>query len=75
MAWAGLMVPARTPREVVEAVHKAAVAVLRNPEINKRLEDLGYIVVTNRPEEMQAYVKSEISKYAKIIRQISMPLQ
>jgi len=75
MAWAGLMVPARTPREVVEAVHKAAVAVLRNPEISKRLEDLGYLVVTGRPEEMQAYVKSEISKYATIIRQVGMPLQ
>jgi tripartite-type tricarboxylate transporter receptor subunit TctC len=75
MAWAGLMVPARTPREVVEAVHKAAVAVLGIPELRKRFEDLGYLVVTNRPEEMQAYVKSEISKYAKIIRQVGMPLQ
>lgn len=75
MAWAGLMVPARTPGEVVEAVHKAAVAVLRNPEISKRLEDLGYLVVTSRPDEMQAYVRSEISKYAAIIRQVGMPLQ
>jgi tripartite-type tricarboxylate transporter receptor subunit TctC len=75
MAWAGLMVPARTPRELVESVHKAAVAVVGKPEISKRLEDLGYLVVTNRPEEMQAYVKSEIDKYARIIRQVGMPLQ
>ena len=75
MAWAGLMVPAKTPREVVETVHKATVTVLANPEISKRLEDLGYLVVANRPEEMQAYVKSEINKYAKIIHQVGMPLQ
>jgi tripartite-type tricarboxylate transporter receptor subunit TctC len=75
MAWAGLMAPARTPREVVETVHKAAVAVLANPEIAKRLDDLSYLVVGSRPEEMQAYVKSEISKYAKLIRQVGMPLQ
>jgi tripartite-type tricarboxylate transporter receptor subunit TctC len=75
MAWAGLMVPARTPREVVEAVHKAAVTVLGKPEVSKRLEDLGYLVVTGRPEEMRAYVKSEINKYAKIIQQVGMPLQ
>ncbi len=75
MAWAGLMVPAKTPREVIETVHKAAVTVLANPEISKRLEDLSYLVVASRPEEMQAYVKSEINKYAKIIRQVGMPLQ
>jgi len=75
MAWAGLMAPARTPREVVEAVHKAVVAVLGKPELNKHLEDTGYLVVPGRPEEMQAYVKSEIGKYAKIIREVGMPLQ
>lgn len=75
MAWAGLMVPAKTPRELIEAVHKAAVTVLGKPEISKRLADLGYLVVTGRPEEMQAYVKSEINKYAKIIQQVGMPLQ
>jgi tripartite-type tricarboxylate transporter receptor subunit TctC len=75
MAWAGLMVPVKTPREVVETVHRAAVAVLANPEIAKRLDDLSYLVVGSRPEEMQAYVKSEISKYAKLIRQVGMPLQ
>ena len=75
MAWTGLMVPARTPREVIEAVHKAAVAALGKPEVARRFEDLGFLVVTNRPEEMQAYVKSEINKYSKLIREIGMPLQ
>ena len=75
MAWAGLMVPAKTPREMVEAVHKAAVAVLGRPEISKRLEDLGYLVVASRPDAMQAYVKAEIDKYATIIRQVGMQLQ
>jgi tripartite-type tricarboxylate transporter receptor subunit TctC len=75
MAWTGLMMPARTPREVIEAVHKAAVAALGKPEVARRFEDLGFLVVTNRPEEMQAYVKSEIKKYSKLIREIGMPLQ
>jgi len=75
MAWAGLMVPARTPGEVVEAVHQAAVAVLGRPEISKRLEDLGYLVGSSRPGDMQAYVKAEIDKYAAIIRQVGMPQQ
>jgi tripartite-type tricarboxylate transporter receptor subunit TctC len=75
LSWAGLMAPARTPREVIEIVHKAAMAVMNNPETGKRFADLGLLVMTGRPEEMQAYVKSEINKYGRIIRQIGMPLQ
>jgi len=75
LAWAGLMVPVKTPRELVDAIHKAAVAALARPDVSKRLEDLGYLVVTDRPEEMEAYVKAQIEKYAKLIREVGMPLQ
>jgi tripartite-type tricarboxylate transporter receptor subunit TctC len=75
VGWAGLMAPVRTPREVVEAVHRAAVAALAKPEVGKRLEDTGVVAAAGRPEDMLAYVKAEIAKYAKIIRDIDMPLQ
>jgi tripartite-type tricarboxylate transporter receptor subunit TctC len=75
MAWAGLMVPAKTPRAIVDSVHKAAVTALADPEVSKRFKDLGYIVVGSRPEELGAYVKTEIGKYAKLIRQIGLPPQ
>jgi tripartite-type tricarboxylate transporter receptor subunit TctC len=75
LAWAGLMVPARTSRAIVDSLHKAAVSVLHNPDVAKRLNELGYLVVGNRPEELAAYVKLEIEKYAKLIRQIGLPLQ
>jgi tripartite-type tricarboxylate transporter receptor subunit TctC len=75
MAWAGLMVPAKTPRGIVDSAHKAAVAALADPEVSKRFKDLGYIVVGSRPDELAAYVKTEIDKYAKLIRQIGLPPQ
>jgi tripartite-type tricarboxylate transporter receptor subunit TctC len=75
MAWAGLMLPARTPKGVVESVHKAAVAALANAEVSRRFKDLGFVVVAGRPEDMAAYVKTEIDKYAKLIRQIGLPPQ
>jgi len=75
LAWAGLMVPVRTPRDIVETLHKAAVSTLGQPDVGKRLNDLGFIVVGSRPDELAAYVKSEIEKYAKLIRQIGLPPQ
>jgi len=75
MAWAGLMLPAKTPKGIIESVHKAATAALANAEVSKRFKDLGFIVVSGRPDEMAAYVKTEIDKYANLIRQIGLPPQ
>ncbi len=75
LAWAGLMAPAKTPRQLIEAVHETTVAALGKSEVRKRLQDLGYSVVTDRPEEMDVYVKSQIDKYARLIHQVGMPLQ
>jgi len=73
MAWAGLMVPARTPAGIVETVNKAAVSVLKSPDVKQRLSELGFLPVGSRPDELGAYARSEIDKYAKLIRQLSLP--
>ncbi|HKA46368.1 MAG TPA: tripartite tricarboxylate transporter substrate binding protein [Burkholderiales bacterium] len=75
MAWSGLLVPVRTPREIVDTLHKAALAAMAKPEMTRRLDDLGFIVMTGRPDEMHTFLKSEMAKYAKLIREIGMPLQ
>jgi tripartite-type tricarboxylate transporter receptor subunit TctC len=75
MSWGGLMAPVKTSKEITETLHKASLAVLTRPDVVKRLQDLGFIVVSSRPEEMAAYVKTEIDKYAKLIRQIGLPAQ
>jgi tripartite-type tricarboxylate transporter receptor subunit TctC len=75
LSWAGLMVPMKTPKEVTSAVYNSAVAVLSRPEVVKRFEDLGFTVQTSRPDEMAAFVKTEIDKYARLIRDTGMALQ
>jgi tripartite-type tricarboxylate transporter receptor subunit TctC len=75
LSWAGLMLPAKTPKEIADAVHKAALAALGRVDVAKRFEDLGFMVTPGRPDDMAAYVKTEIAKYGKLIRQVGMPLQ
>ena len=72
-AWAGLMVPMKTPRNIVDAVHKATLAALGSAETKKRLQDLGFIAVGSQPDELSHYLKGEIGKYATLIRQIGLP--
>ncbi len=74
-SWAGLLLPAKTPKAIIDAVHKAGVSALANPETSKRLKDLGFVVVGSSPEEMAAHLKKEIDKYATLIRQIGLPPQ
>lgn len=75
LAWAGFMVPVRTSKGVIDSLHKATISALGNPDVAKRLSELGFIVARGGPEELARHVKAEIEKYGRIIRQIGLPLQ
>lgn len=73
--WYGIMVPAKTPRETIAVIRQAALAALKNPEIGKRLSDLGYISIGDTPEEFAAHIKSEIDHLAKLLKGYQMPFK
>lgn len=66
--WYGLVVPVKTPKEIVARIHQYAVQALARPATRKRLESLAYVLYGNRPEEFGAFIGSEIVKAAKILR-------
>ena len=68
-AWAGLMVPVNTPKEVIARVRSTVVSALNSPEVSKRLRDLGNDFVGDQPGELAAFLKQDIEKMAKLIRQ------
>ena len=70
--WYGIVVPVKTPREIVERAYKASVTALNNPTISKRLNDLGFVLIGNAPEEFGAYFRSEIDAWGKIVRDLKL---
>jgi tripartite-type tricarboxylate transporter receptor subunit TctC len=70
--WYGLLVPVLTPKPAIAAIHTAAGTALANPLVSKRLTDLGYITIGGQPEEFAAYIKSEIAKLGKIVRELDL---
>ena len=70
--WFGLLAPAATPREVVSKIHVDVIQVLKNPEIVKRIGDLGADVVGNTPEEFGAAMRAESQQWAEIIRAVGI---
>lgn len=67
-AWFGMMAPAGTSREIVMKLHAEVVRAMAPAEVRKRMQDLGSEVVVNTPEEFGAFQKSEIEKWAKVIK-------
>jgi len=70
--WYGLVVPAKTPRDIVNTIHKVAIAALNDPGVKKRLTDMGYIAVGNGPGEFAAHIKREIDRLGKIIKRLNL---
>ncbi|MEQ1773672.1 MAG: tripartite tricarboxylate transporter substrate binding protein [Burkholderiales bacterium] len=73
--WYGIMVPAKTPRDIVNAIRTGAVTAMNEPTTRKRLLDLGYLIVGDQPDEFAAFIKSEIATLGKIIRQTGVAVE
>jgi tripartite-type tricarboxylate transporter receptor subunit TctC len=73
--WYGIFVPARTSKGVIGTLHKAALVALKDPQVSRRMADLGYIAIGNTPEEFAAHTKSEIQKLAKILEPLRGAVQ
>jgi len=67
--WYGLMVPARTPKEIGGRLHAAAAAALGHPEVKKRFATTDLEPAGSTPEQFETFVRSEIAKWAKVIRE------
>jgi tripartite-type tricarboxylate transporter receptor subunit TctC len=67
------MVPAKTPPAVVETIHAALVKVLATPAVQKKLTDLGYIAVGDKPETFGAHIKAQIEAIRPIARDLPQP--
>jgi tripartite-type tricarboxylate transporter receptor subunit TctC len=67
--WYGIVAPAGTSPEVVAKLNAELVRIAKTPEVTGKLTDMGLITVGNTPEQFSAMIKSEIAKYATIVRQ------
>jgi tripartite-type tricarboxylate transporter receptor subunit TctC len=67
--WAGLLAPAKTPRPIVEKLHKEVVSILNMPEMRDRLFKLGNFVKTSAtPEEFREFIKDETIKWSRVAK-------
>ncbi len=66
--WFGIFAPAGTPPDIVSKLNSEVVRILHTSEMRERLAALGAEPIGNKPDEFAAFIKTEIPKYAKVIK-------
>jgi tripartite-type tricarboxylate transporter receptor subunit TctC len=69
-----VFVPAGTPTDIVQKLNAGLNAVLRQPDIAARLNQLNVEARENTPEEFRAFVAAEIEKWGRVVREANIRL-
>ena len=66
--WYGVFVPAGTPAVIVNKLNREIARILKLPDVRERLSAEGAELIANSPAEFAAYIKSEIVKWARVVK-------
>lgn len=67
-SWFGFMVPAGTPRPIVERLNAALVQIIALPDVQKAMLDVGLTPATSTPEAYAARIRADVDKFSQIIK-------
>ena len=70
--WWGILVPAGTPRTVVTKLHDDWVRLAGDPDVREGFAKLGVIAVASTPDEFRGFIRQEMDKYAKLIKEANI---
>lgn len=73
-ALVGMVAPAKTPANVIAALNKQVVAAINEPAVKQKLIDFGVEPVGNTPEQFQALINSESTRWHKLIKDLNITL-
>lgn len=68
LAWWGVIAPAKTPPEIVRAMHAQLAQALKNPAVAEKLTAQGMEISGGGPEELDAFLRREIPRWAEVVK-------
>jgi tripartite-type tricarboxylate transporter receptor subunit TctC len=67
-SWFAIFAPAKTPKEIVDKLNAEVLKILADPEVQSRFAEIGGEIRMYKPDELRAFVQSEIEKWAKVVK-------
>jgi tripartite-type tricarboxylate transporter receptor subunit TctC len=74
-SWQGVLAPAKTPKPIIDRLHAEIVKALHSPEISGRLAAEGSEIGGISPEEFGRYIKAEIIKWKKVVKDANIQVE
>jgi tripartite-type tricarboxylate transporter receptor subunit TctC len=74
-AWYGVLAPARTPNEIVVRLNSEIVKILAQPEVKERLAAIGMEAMTITAEQSGVFIRNDIARWAKIVKESGAHLE
>ncbi|MGZ5138555.1 MAG: Bug family tripartite tricarboxylate transporter substrate binding protein, partial [Burkholderiales bacterium] len=71
----GLLVPAKTPRDIVMKLHEAVVKTVATPAVRERFMAVGADPATTSPEEFTRFIKTDIDKWGKLAKAANIVIE
>ncbi|MEI6415665.1 MAG: tripartite tricarboxylate transporter substrate binding protein [Pseudomonadota bacterium] len=72
--WYSLLAPAGTPKAIIDRLNRETMVVLKNPEFLKLLMEQAIDPIGSTPEELAQYIKKEIDKWAKVVKEAAISI-
>jgi len=74
-SWQGIVMPAGTPREIVNTVSAEFVKILHAPDMKERIVAMGGIALGTTPAEFTAFMKEEVEKWARVAKAAKVSIE
>ncbi len=68
-SWSAVAAPAGTPKRIVARLHKELTDILKLPDVRQKHADVGADIIGSTPEEFHAYLRSELAKFSKLVKE------
>ena len=73
-SWFGLLAPAGTPQVVIDKLNREIVAIIRQPDVNTRILDLGSVPTPESSAEFAAFIRAETDKWARVVKEAGVSI-
>jgi tripartite-type tricarboxylate transporter receptor subunit TctC len=74
-SWHAILAPAKTPAPIVARLNKELVGILRMPETQEKLSSEGGEVMPTTPDEAAAFIRAELVKWGKLLKDANIPVE
>lgn len=71
-SWVGILAPASTPADIVSALHAYIAKAMHSPDVTERFTKEGADVIASSPPQFGAYIKAELARWSKVVKESGM---